>query len=92
MDIYKEERPSNLKGASKGFKRRLQAQSWQTQGSLGFITMTHRDKCGLCEQYAEHAVAAAEKPTVAILSHQIELTFQMAWPQVVTCIEDEAMD
>ena len=29
---------------------------------------------------------------VAILSHWIELAFWMAWPQVVTRIEDDAMD
>ena len=29
---------------------------------------------------------------VEILSHQIELAFQTAWPYVVECIEDDAMD
>ena len=37
-------------------------------------------------------MAAVEKPMVVILSHQIELPFQMAWQQVVTCIEDNTMD
>ena len=53
--------------------------------------MTHRDKCSLCEQYAEHALAASEKPTVEIPSHQIELAFWTAWPQVVEHIEDDAV-
>ena len=54
--------------------------------------MTHRDKCSLCKQYAEHAVAASEKPTVEILSHRIELAFWTAWPRVVERIEDNAVD
>ena len=54
--------------------------------------MTHRDECSLCEQYAEHAVVVLEKPTVEILSHRIELTFWTAWPCMVECIEDDAMD
>ena len=54
--------------------------------------MTHRDECSLCNQYAEHAVVALEKPMVEILSHRIELAFQTVWPQVVECIEDDAVD
>ena len=65
---------------------------WQIEGVPGFITTTHRDKCSLCEQYAEQAVAASEKPTVEVPSHRIELAFQTVWPQVVECIEDDAMD
>ena len=66
--------------------------SWQIEGVPGFITTTHRDECSLCEQYAEHAVAASEKPTVEIPSHRIELAFRTVWPWVVECIEDDAMD
>ena len=65
--------------------------SW-IEGVPGFITMTHRDECSLYEQYAEHAVAASEKPTVEILSHRIELAFRTAWPRVVERIEDNAVD
>ena len=54
--------------------------------------MTHRDECSLCKQYAEHAVAASEKLTVEIPSHRIELAFRTAWPRVVECIEDDAVD
>ena len=54
--------------------------------------MTYRDECSLCEQYAEHAVAASEKPTVEIPSHRIELAFWTAWPRVVECMEDDAVD
>ena len=42
--------------------------------------------------YATHAIVAAKCPTVTILSHQIKHMFQVVWPQVVTCIEDEAVD
>ena len=37
-------------------------------------------------------MAASEKPTVEILSHQIELAFQTAWPCMVKHIEDDAVD
>ena len=37
-------------------------------------------------------MAALEKPTVEILSHQIELAFQTAWPCMVEHIEDDAVD
>ena len=46
----------------------------------------------LCEQYAKHAVAASEKPTVEIPSHRIELAFWTVWPWVVEHIEDDAVD
>ena len=65
---------------------------WKIKGVPGFITRTHRDECSLCEQYAEHTVAALEKLTVEIPPHQIELAFWTAWPQVVDRIEDDAVD
>ena len=92
MDIQENEGPSKLKGASKVFKKWWQESLWQIEDIPVFITMTHRDKCTFCEQYAEHAVAALEKLTVEILSHWIELAFQMVWQCVVACIEDDAMD
>ena len=54
--------------------------------------MTHRDECTLCKQYAKHAVAVLEKLTVEIPSHWIELAFWMAWPRMVACIEEDAVD
>ena len=45
-----------------------------------------------CEMYVAHAIAAARSLMVAILSHQIGHVFQTAWPQVVTHIEEEAVD
>ena len=84
--------PFNLKGAAKVFAKRRLELSWQIEGVPGFITTTHRDKCLVCEQYTKHAVAALEKPTVEILSHQIELAFWTVWPHVVEHIEDDAVD
>ena len=92
MDIQENEGPSTLKGAAKAFAKRRLESSWQIEGVPGFITTTHRDECSLCEQYAEHAVAASEKPTVEIPSHRIELAFRTVWPQVVECIEGDAVD
>ena len=92
MDIQENEGPSKLKGASKVFKKQQQESSWEIEGIPGFVTMTHRDECTLCEQYAEHAVVVSEKPTVEIPSHWIELAFWMAWPCMVAHIEDDAMD
>ena len=54
--------------------------------------MTHRGKCTTYEMYATHAIVAVRCLMVAIPSHWIELVFWTAWPQVVTHIEDEAVD
>ena len=91
MDVQEYESPSSLKGATKVFAKRQLESSWQIEGVPGFITTTHRNKCSLCEQYAEHTVAASEKPTVEIPSHRIELAFQTACPRVVEHIEDDAV-
>ena len=92
MDVQENEGSSTLKGATKVFVKRRLESLWQIEGVLGFITTTHRDECSLCEQYAEHAVAASEKLMVEIPSHQIELAFRTAWLHVVEHIEDDAMD
>ena len=92
MDIQENEGSSTLKGATKVFAKRQLESSCQIEGVPGFITTTHRDECSLCEQYAEHAVEASEKLTVEIPSHRIELAFRTAWPWVVECIEDDAVD
>ena len=42
--------------------------------------------------YAAHMITAAKSLTIEILSHQIEVAIQNAWPKVVTHIEDEAVD
>ena len=92
MDVQENEGSSALKGAAKVFAKRWLELSWQIEGVPGFITTTHRDECSLCEQYAEHAVVASEKPMVEIPSHRIELAFRTAWPWVVEHIEDNALD
>ena len=92
MDVEENKGPSTLKGAAKVFAKRRLESLWQIEGVPCFITMTHRDEFSLCEQYAEHAVAASEKPMVEIPSHRIELAFRTAWPRVVECIEDDAVD
>ena len=92
MDVTDEQESSQLEGASKLFKERLQEQTLTIQGIPGFITTTHRGKCSTCEMYATHTIAAAKFPTVAILSNRIEHAFWVAWPQVVTRIEDDAID
>ena len=80
IDVQENEGSSTLKGAAKVFGKQRLESSWQIEGAPGFITTTHMDECSLCEQYAKHAVAASEKPTVEIPSHRIELAFRTAWP------------
>ena len=80
MDVQENEGSSILKGTAKVFAKQQLESSWQIERVPGFITMTHRDECSLCKQYAEHTVAASEKPTVEIPSHRIELAFRTAWP------------
>ena len=92
MDVTDEQESSQLEGASKLFEERLQEQTFMIQGIPGFITTTHRGKCSTCEMYAAHAIVAVICLTVAIPSHRMEHAFRVAWPQVVTHIEDEAMD
>ena len=92
MDVQENEGSSTLQGAAKVFAKRQLESSWQIEGVPGFIRTTLRDECSLCEQYAEHAVAASEKPTVEIPSHRIELAFQTVWPRVVERIDDDAVD
>ena len=92
MDISDDQGSSQLKGVLKLFEERLQEQTFQIQGIPEFVTMTHRGDCMTCEVYATHTIAAARNPTVAIPSHQIKIVFWTAWPQVMTCIEDDAVD
>ena len=92
MDVLDDQGSSQLTGALRLFEERLQEQTFTIQGIPGFVTMTHRGNCATCETYAVHAIAAARCLMVAILSHWIKVTFQTAWPQVMTHIEDKAMD
>ena len=44
----------------------------------------------MCEAYALHVVEALRVPTVEIPSREVEKAFQIAWPNIVHQIEDEA--
>ena len=57
---------------------------------LQFITTTHREGCDMCDMYALHIVKASEALTVEIPSREVEKAFQIAWPNIVHHIEDEA--
>ena len=69
MDVTDDQELSQLEGALKLFKERLQEQTFMIQGFPGFIMTTHRGKCSTYEMYATHTIAAARCPTVAIPSH-----------------------
>ena len=44
----------------------------------------------MCEAYALHVVEASRVPTVEIPSREVKKAFQIAWPNIVHQIEDEA--
>ena len=44
----------------------------------------------MCDVYASHIVKALEASTVEIPSSAVEKAFQIAWPNIVHHIEDEA--
>ena len=43
-----------------------------------------------CDTYTVHVVKASESSTVEIPSREVEKAFQIAWPNIVHHIEDEA--
>ena len=55
-----------------------------------FIMMTHHEGCEMCNAYASHIVKASEALMVEIPSREVEKAFQIAWPNIVCHIEDEA--
>ena len=55
-----------------------------------FIMTTHREGCETCNVYASHVVKASEASTVEIPSREVKKAFQIAWPNIVHHIEDEA--
>ena len=79
-----------LQGAVKIFEAGLKSKTWDIHGMPQFITMTHREGCETCNAYALHIVKASESSTVEILSREVEKAFQIAWPNIVHYIEDEA--
>ena len=79
-----------LQGAVKIFEAGLKSKTWDIHGIPQFITTTHREGCEKCNTYAVHVVKASELLMVEIPSKEVEKAFQIAWPNVVHHIEDEA--
>ena len=79
-----------LQGAVKIFKAGLKSKTWDIHGMPQFIMTTHREGCETCDAYMLHVVKASEASTVEILSMEVEKAFQIAWPNIVHHIEDEA--
>ena len=44
----------------------------------------------MCNTYPLHIVKASKASTVEILSREVKKAFQIAWPNIVCHIEDEA--
>ena len=44
----------------------------------------------MCEAYALHVIEALKVPMVEILPREVKKAFQIAWPNIVHHIEDEA--
>ena len=79
-----------LQGAAEIFKAGLKSKTWDIHGMPQFITMTHREGCETCNAYALHVVKASKLSMVEIPSREVEKAFQIAWPNIVHHIEDEA--
>ena len=79
-----------LQGAVKIFKAGLKSQTWDIHGMPHFITTTHHEGCDMREAYALHAIEVLKAPTVEIPPREVEKAFQIAWPNIVCHIEDEA--
>ena len=79
-----------LQGVVKIFEAGLKSKTWDIHGMPQFITMTHHEGCEMCDTYASHVVKASEASMVEIPSREVEKAFQIAWPNTVHYIEDEA--
>ena len=79
-----------LQGAAKIFEAGLKSKTWDIHGMPQFITMTHPEGCKTCDAYVLHVVKASEASTVEIPSREVKKAFQIAWPNIVHHIEDEA--
>ena len=79
-----------LQGATKIFEAGLKSKTWDIHGMPQFITTTHCEGCDMCEAYTSHVVEASRASMVEIPSREVEKAFQMAWPNIVCHIEDEA--
>ena len=88
MDMSKMRVP--LQEAVKIFEAGLKSKTWDIHGMPQFITTTHREGCETCDTYMLHVVKASEASMVEIPSREVEKAFQIAWPNIVHHIEDEA--
>ena len=79
-----------LQGAAKIFEAGLKSKTWDIHGMPQFITTTHCKGCETCNAYALHVVKASELSMVEIPSREVKKAFQIAWPNIVHHIEDEA--
>ena len=79
-----------LQGAAKIFEAGLKSKTWDIHRMPQFITTTHREGCEMCNTYVVHIVKASESSMVEIPSREVKKAFQIAWPNVVHHIEDEA--
>ena len=79
-----------LQGVVKIFKAGLKSKTWDIHGMPQFITTTHHEGYETCDVYASHIVKASEASTVEIPSREVKKAFQIAWPNIVHHIEDEA--
>ena len=79
-----------LQGAAKIFEAGLKSKTWDIHGMPQFITTTHCEGCDMCEAYALHVVEVSKALTVEIPPREVEKAFQIAWPNIVCHIEDEA--
>ena len=79
-----------LQGVAKIFEAGLKSKTWDIHGMPQFIMTTHREGCEMCDMYTLHIVKASELLMVEILSREVKKAFQIAWPNIVHHIEDEA--
>ena len=79
-----------LQEAAKIFEAGLKSKTWDIHGMPQFITTTHREGCEMCNAYAVHIVKASESSMVEIPSREVKKAFQIAWPNIVHHIENEA--
>ena len=77
-------------GVVKIFEAGLKSKTWDIHGMPQFITTTHCEGCDMWEAYTLHIVEALKAPMVEIPPREVEKAFQIAWPNIICHIEDEA--
>ena len=79
-----------LQEVAKFFEAGLKSKTWDIHRMPQFVMTTHREGCEMCNVYVVHVVKASESSTVEIPSREVKKAFQIAWPNIVHHIEDEA--